>query len=275
VKSLSDEEQVVDDLDPALLIEQAAAAQEAGEETIAARIYNAAGNIYMSVAEFEEALVCFEKSLDLYNKLKDETGISDTVYNLGVAQINLERWSDAIETCQKAMDLFQKLGNKDGAADALYGVALASLGQGDFDKAMDFFKKATLVDIGNAYQDQQNAEQAEKTFKKALKIYRELEDNAGVADVLSLLGEIAETEGNVRKAAECFVEAAQCYLNAEIFDISREVIDRAEQMMWDVPKGTRRRLRPTIDDVRDALPEQDVMDDDDFDGELPELGGTE
>jgi hypothetical protein len=47
-------------------------------------------------------------------------------------------------------------------------------------------------------------------------------------------------------------------------------------MMWDVPKGTRRRLRPTIDDIRDALPEQEIMDDsDDLDEGLPEIEGAE
>ena len=48
------------------------------------------------------------------------------------------------------------------------------------------------MDIGNAYADKEDWESAQKTFKKALKVYRELEDKAGIADALSLLGDIAE-----------------------------------------------------------------------------------
>ncbi|MFW9920078.1 MAG: tetratricopeptide repeat protein, partial [Candidatus Thorarchaeota archaeon] len=103
------EENPLDDMDPAELLEQAQEAETAGEMDIAAKIYNAAGNVYMSVAEYEEALPCFEKSLDIYKNLKDENGISDTMYNLGVAQINLEKWDDAVATCKKAMALFEKM----------------------------------------------------------------------------------------------------------------------------------------------------------------------
>ena len=46
-----DQEFENDDMDPADLIEQAAAALDAGDKDEAAKVYNAAGNIYMSVAE--------------------------------------------------------------------------------------------------------------------------------------------------------------------------------------------------------------------------------
>ncbi len=119
--------------------------------------------------------------------------------------------------------------------------------------------------MGAAYADTQDWTVAGTTIKKALKVYREIEDKAGIADALSLLGDIAETGGNQKKAAEHFVEAAQNYFEAEIFDIAREVVERAEQKMWDIPKSTRRRLRRIIDDLIDALPaeiETDVGDDD-------------
>lgn len=268
---LSDEEESLEDLDPAELMEQAAAAKEKGEDGTAAKLYNAAGNIYMSVAEYAEALDCFEKSLALYTAIKDETGTSDTMYNLGVAQINLEKWDEAVKTCETAMKMFEKLSNHEGVADAMYGLALAHLGKGSFEQAMDYFNKAQraykvvnndqavaiiLMDIGNAYADKEDWDSAEVSFKKALKIYRDLDDKAGIADALSLLGDISETRGNQRKSAEYFVEAAQCYFEAEILDIAREVVERAEQKLWDVPKATRRRLRKIVDDIKDALPEE-------------------
>ncbi|MFW9848996.1 MAG: tetratricopeptide repeat protein [Candidatus Thorarchaeota archaeon] len=279
-----------EDMDPITLMEQGEDAEKAGEKEIAAKIYNAAGNIYMSVAEYDEALPAFEKSLGLYKELKDETGISDTMYNLGVAQINLEKWSEAVSTCDAAMKLFKKLKNSDGEADATYGLALATLGQGGFEDALELFKKAqksyqkaenvqgvasTIMDMGSAYADKEDWVNAEKTFKKALTTYQELDDKAGIADALSLLGDIAEMKNNQKKAAELFVEAAQNYLEAEIFDISREVLDRAEQKMWDIPKATRRRLRRVIDDVRDALPEEVETDDDEVDEDLLEFTDLE
>ncbi len=277
-----------DDLDPAELIEQAAAAVREGNKDIGAKLYNAAGNIYMSVAEFEEAHECFDESLKLYKELNDQSGISDATYNLGVAQINLERWSEAVSTLEGAKSLFEKVKNESGAADAEYGLALASLGGGNFEEALEFFKKAqksyktlgndqgeasVIMDMGAAYVDQEDWIKAEATIKKALKLYKDVDDKAGVADALSLLGDIAETQGNEKKSAELFVEAAQNYYEAEIFDIAREVVERAEQKMWDVPKTTRRRLRKVIDDLIDALPEEteDDGDDDVFDEDLLDL----
>ena len=69
----------IDDMTPADLIEQAAAALKAGEKDDAAKKYNAVGNIYMSVAEFDEAHKCFEEALKIYKDIKDETGACDTM----------------------------------------------------------------------------------------------------------------------------------------------------------------------------------------------------
>ena len=281
----------IEDMDPAVILEQAAAALEAGENDTAAKMFNAVGNIYMSVAEFDEAHKCFEDSLKIYQDMNDETGICDTMYNLGVAQINLERWDEAISTLEAARKKFDKSSNNSGAADATYGLALATLGKGNFDTAMTHFKKAqraytslgnqqgvasVIMDMGAAHVDKEDWPKADTAIKKALKVYREIEDKSGIADACSLLGDIAETNGNQKKAAELFVEAAQNYYESEIFDIAREVLERAEQKMWDVPKSTRRRLRRVIDDLVDALPEQtEVLDDDGFDEDLLGLGSDE
>jgi tetratricopeptide (TPR) repeat protein len=283
----------IEDMDPAEILERAAEALEAGEKETAAKMFNAVGNIYMSVAEFDEAHKCFNDSLEIYKELKDETGVCDTMYNLGVAQINLERWTEAIATLEAAKKMFDKASNDSGAADVTYGLALANLGQGSFDAAMGHFKKAqkayktldnqqgvasVIMDMGAAYVDKEDWTVADTTIKKALKVYREIDDKAGVADALSLLGDIAETGGNQKKAAELFVEAAQNYYESEIFDIAREVVERAEQKMWDIPKSTRRRLRRVIDDLIDALPEEieSVGDDDeDFDEELLDFQADE
>ena len=277
----------LDDMDPAELLEEAAASLEAGNKDDAAKKYNAVGNIYMSVAEFEEAHKCFEEAQAIYKDLKDETGVCDTMYNLGVASINLERWDEAIISLETAMKLFNKADNKSGSADAVYGLALASLGQGSFDEAMTHFKNAqkaykaldntqgmavVAMDVGAAYVEKEDWVAAKASIKKALVMYQEIDDKAGIADAQSLLGDISETNGDEKRAAEFFVDAASNYFEAQIFDISREVLDRAEQKMWDVPKATRRRLRKVIDDLRDSLPDEDevpdIDDDDDFDDEL-------
>ncbi|TFH08354.1 MAG: tetratricopeptide repeat protein [Candidatus Thorarchaeota archaeon] len=270
----------LDELDPAELLEEAAAELEAGDKDEAAKKFNAVGNIYMSVAEFEEAHKCFEEAQKIYKELKDETGICDTMYNLGVASINLERWDEALTSLESAMKLFDKAANASGSADAVYGLALASLGQGSFDEAMDYFKKAqkayksldniqgiasVIMDMGAAHVDKEDWVSAKATIKKALTMYEEMGDKAGMADAQSLLGDISETNGDEKRAAEMFVDAASNYFEAGIFDISREVLDRAEQKMWDVPKATRRRLRKVIDDLRDNLPEEDEIPDDDLD----------
>ena len=275
----------LDDLDPAELLEGAAAALESGNKDDAAKKYNAVGNIYMSVAEFEEAHKCFEEALAIYKDLKDETGACDTMYNLGVASINLERWDEAIISLESALKLFNKGDNASGSADAVYGLALASLGQGSFDEAMVHFKKAqkayktldntqgiasVVMDIGAAYVDKEDWVKAKATIKKALKMYEEMNDKAGMADAQSLLGDISETNGDEKRAAEFFVDAASNYFEAGIFDIAREVLDRAEQKMWDVPKATRRRLRKVIDDLRDNLPEEDELPDDDINDDIDE-----
>ncbi|MHA1742209.1 MAG: tetratricopeptide repeat protein [Candidatus Thorarchaeota archaeon] len=272
------EEEYTEEIDPAEVLEMAARAKASGNLAMAARMFNTAGNIYMSVAEYEEALQAFQESLDLYRQAEEEVGAADALYNLGVALINLECWADAAATCDEAVKLFQKISNDAGSADALYGLALAKLGMGEFDEAMSLFKKAQraykalgneqgvatiVMDMGNAYADREDWVNAEKSFKKALKIYQELGDPAGIADAYSLIGDIAEINNNQRKAAESFVEAAEHYLKADLADVAREAVERAESKLWDIPKSTRRRLRKRIDDIIDALPEETAPSDDD------------
>jgi len=268
----------MDDMDPADLLEQAAEFLKAGEKEEAAKKYNTVGNIYMSVAEFEEAHKCFQESQKIYKALNDETGTCDTMYNLGVASINLERWDEALSSLESALKLFDKASNKRGSADVVYGLALASLGQGSFDEAMAYFKKAqrayktldntqgmasVVMDMGAAHVDKEDWPAAKVSIKKALKMYEEMGDKAGMADAQSLLGDVSESNGDEKRAAEMFVDASKNYFEAGIFDISREVLDRAEQKMWDIPKATRRRLRRVIDDLRDTLPEEDEVAEDD------------
>jgi tetratricopeptide (TPR) repeat protein len=287
-----DPDLAIEDMDPAELLEQAAAALESGQKDEAAKMFNAAGNIYMSVEEFEEAHKCFQESQQIYKELKDENGTCDTIYNLGVASINLERWDEALLSLEKAMKLFEKASNKNGVADAIYGLALANLGHGNFDEAMEYFKKAqkaykalendqgmasVVMDMGAAYADKEDWTNAQATIKKALKLYEDMGDKEGIADALSFLGDISETSGDEKRSAELFVDAAKNYSEAEIFGIAREVLDRAEQKMWDIPKATRRRLRRMIDDLRDALPEEEeILDDDEGDEDFdPDLLGIE
>ncbi len=287
-----DPDVALEDMDPAELLEQAAAALESGQKDEAAKMFNAAGNIYMSVEEFEEAHKCFEESLRIYKELKDQNGSCDTIYNLGVASINLERWDEALLSLETAMKLFEKASNKNGVADAIYGLGLANLGHGNFDEAMEYFKKAqkaykalendqgmasVVMDMGAAYADKEDWTNAQATIKKALKLYEDMGDKEGIADALSFLGDISETGGDEKRAAELFVDAAKNYSEAEIYGIAREVLDRAEQKMWDIPKATRRRLRRMIDDLRDALPEEEeILDDDDTAGDFdPDLLGIE
>ena len=133
------------------------------------------------------------------------------------------------------------------------------------------------MDMGAAHVDKEDWVAAKASIKKALKMYDDMGDKAGMADAQSLLGDISETNGDEKRAAEMFVDAAKNYFEAEIFDISREVLDRAEQKMWDIPKATRRRLRRVIDDLRDTLPEEDDVPDvdDDFNEDLIGTGVEE
>ncbi len=102
-----------DIIGPAEFLEQAITALDGGDELEAAKLFNTAGNIYMAVTEFQEAAQSFERSLKIYQGLKDESGSADAMYNLGVAQINLEQWDAAIKACEASMKIFEKADNKE------------------------------------------------------------------------------------------------------------------------------------------------------------------
>ncbi|GAA54812.1 small glutamine-rich tetratricopeptide repeat-containing protein beta [Clonorchis sinensis] len=116
--------------------------------------YRISGNLCMKEGQFEEAIACYTKAIELspYN----------AVYfcNRAAAHSRLEQQDKAIEDCQSAL----KIDPKYSKAYGRMGIAYSSLG--DYGKAAEAYRKALELDPTNE-NCQQNLALAEERLKES------------------------------------------------------------------------------------------------------------
>ncbi|RXP57100.1 tetratricopeptide repeat protein [Lutibacter sp. HS1-25] len=112
---------------------------------------------------YEFAISNFQKSVLIYEELKDASNIAKINNYIGYCYINLYAEDKAIEYYLKSLKGYKELNDDDGIA-------------------------MNYNDIGNLYYDQGNFDDAKKYFQDALTIYEKLEDKEGIASSYTNLG---------------------------------------------------------------------------------------
>ena len=138
-----------------------------------ASLLNNMSQVYQSLEQHEEALLCLNQALEILTSQEDAAPeIATTHSNLALSLLSLGRNQDAKEHLDQALALFEA---GDGPRDAHYGAALAAAAElayreGDFQRAVDLYQKA-LPEIKSSFGENdgyqitcQNLEAAKKAL---------------------------------------------------------------------------------------------------------------
>ncbi len=151
----------------------------------AAKIFSGAQQLYSS-KEFDEALVFYSDSLDLWLRAKDEFWQAETLDRMGSAYWKLGQWRQAVEARRQAAALFRSLGESR-------------------------FEAISLSGVGSAWFELGELERASRHHMRALELRRQVGDTRGLAIALFSLADIYRIQGETQKALDHFSRALQLF----------------------------------------------------------------
>ena len=206
----------------ALLTRILALPSAAAPTAIRAKALYDAGTLAFGERDHAAARALDEESLRIYRRLQDEGGTATAL--LGLSRIALREmdYASARRYAEESGVLRRDLGDKVGQAGAIHMLAAVARIQGQYDKAAELYQfsldanreagwdlpvAAELFNLGYVRLRQGNVDASRTLFTESLQKYRELQDEAGIAYVLTGFASLAVEQKQATRAARLYASA--------------------------------------------------------------------
>ncbi|KAF7364971.1 TPR-like protein [Mycena venus] len=193
------------------------------------------GQLYMRLAQLEDAEQALQSALDLHREVDNRLGQAYDLQNLGELYMRLNRLEDAEQALQSALDLHIEVNNRLGQAYDLQNLGelykrLDRLEDAELalQSALDLHKEINsrlgqandLQNLGELYMTLDQLEDAEQALQSALDLHKEVNDRLGQAYDLRSLGELYMRLEQLEDAEQALQSA---------LDLHKEANDRLGQ----------------------------------------------
>ena len=194
----------------------------AGEDWRIAESWNRIGISQLALNQYKDALVSFEASRVVVDRIGDRKWQGVLLNNIGLTHWNLSEVSEALAAHEAALVIRREVGDKTGEASTLFNTALVYTGIGEPDKAVTLHEQTlplrrlvgdkagevrTLSSLANAHRAMGHVQEAFDNLAKALAIVQDQNDKAGEVEVLRsmassyyLLGDLVQAQQSIDAA---------------------------------------------------------------------------
>jgi tetratricopeptide (TPR) repeat protein len=184
------------------------------------------GIIYWYMGEFETALVCHQRSLEINKKLGDLPGVASSYNNMGLVYWSKGDLDRSVEYYQRSLKISEEVGDMRSIATSLTNLGNAYGMIGELDQALEVYQRSltlrkrldlrqdiamTLVNIGVINQLKGELDQAEDYYHKSLEISEQLFIKPSIALAINNLGDIHGLKGELTQALEYFQRSFELY----------------------------------------------------------------
>ncbi|MGF1585010.1 MAG: tetratricopeptide repeat protein [Bacteroidales bacterium] len=201
-------------------------AESLGDKKGMADALNRIGNARYFETEYDEALVNYQRSLDIRMDISDLKGILASYNNLYLVNDILGNNELAFEYINKAVELSQKIENKRDIA--YYSNIQGSVLSGLFDfsnagisleRALEIYESmddvqgmaSVITTKGNMYHRMTMYDAAQECFFRALELFKKSGDLNGVASTLNYIGIVYRQLNNLEMALEYYNQSLDTY----------------------------------------------------------------
>jgi len=198
-----------------------------------ANAYINQGNFSIITGKYKNALNQFKKAQTAFEKLLDEdpdnkdfkNGLARAFASCGVVYSEESNHYMALENYQKALKLYEETGKQTDISKALNNIGIVYKAQQDYPKALEYLKKAqrlqnqldeknepvTLTNIGVIYFETKQYDQALKHYNTAGNLFKQSNNNRGLALLYNYLGDYYSKQKNVPSATEFYRKSLDLY----------------------------------------------------------------
>lgn len=192
---------------------------------IAASLNNI-GFLARSQGNIAKALEYYNKSLKIYEEIKEPQGTAVTINNIGFIYQNLGDIPKALDYYHRSLKIQEAIKDKNGSAASLNNIGLIYGNQEDVARALEYYQKSlkiyeeiknkkgiaiSLNNIGFIYKIQGNASKELEYYNKSLKIQEEIKDQKGIALCLNNIGGVYNKIGNIDLTLEYCTQSLKIY----------------------------------------------------------------
>lgn len=177
------------------------------------------GTVYFRLAVYTETEKNWKKSLNIYQNIGDNEGISDLFNNIGVFYFQMKQIDSALKYHSEALKYRIQLGDSVQIASSYGNIGILYRNQGKYDEALEYCHKALKIrekkndklgmadsynSIGLIYYYHEKYEKAIEYYNLALNIRIEINDKKGIAGSYNNLAGVYKYLKNYEKAKDFF-----------------------------------------------------------------------
>ena len=163
------------------------------------------GSIYLVQSNYAQAMVYYQKSLDIYKNIGSKNEIARTTGNIGLIYMNKGNYVEALKLFIESAKIKEELGDKRGIIYQFNNIARIYYYMNNKNQSIEYLLKALKIakeigdkemeanylhNIGIFYYSENQPDTAIYYFNLTLKIQKQLENKRGISEVLSGLGTI-------------------------------------------------------------------------------------
>ncbi len=176
---------------------------------------NNIGYFYQDQGKVKDALVYFERSLKLYERIDDREGVAGSLNNMGSVYQGQGQLKEALDYFLRSLKINEEIDNKSGLSTTFNNIGNIYSDQGEIEKALDYFKRGLIINeevgekygianslssIGYIYLQQRKLKEALDFQSRSFKIQEEIGSIEGATYSLINISEIYQKQGQIKKA---------------------------------------------------------------------------
>jgi len=191
--------------------------QELGDQQTLSETSINVGVIYKNQGNLTEAISRFSRGLAIMEQMDNRNGMAFANVNLGLVYEQQGEAEKALAYYRKSYDLFSELGYQSRVALAGNGIGSVFASQGQVDSAAKYFQASLQIAeaTGNPngiaaasnllgalyYEKEQDIPKALPFLEHSLKLFEEIGNQRGSAELYYTLGSIAQEQGKLAEAS--------------------------------------------------------------------------
>ena len=192
-------------------------AEATGNKEWMVRASNIQGVSFGIRGNYKEALIQFQKCLNIQEEIGDKRSLAPTYNNIGLIYDKLGNYEQALAYHQKSLKIAEETGDKKGMAMSYNNIGVICKMKGNYEQALAYFQRGLTLDkeidnerglaesyrnIGLLYKDQGNTKEVLLHLQKSLKLYVEVGDKRGMSSSYKNLGDLYLDQGNYTQALD-------------------------------------------------------------------------